>query len=96
MRFLQTEWHRHERDRNAWEIERQEMRARIASLEGGGRRADVQQKGLKKYVKMLEGALASERKKQRALNGVQEEDQKAPAVEKTAERRELLVHLVMV
>ncbi|RAL58710.1 hypothetical protein DID88_003067 [Monilinia fructigena] len=21
MRFLQTEWHRHERDRNAWEIE---------------------------------------------------------------------------
>jgi hypothetical protein len=63
MRFLQTEWHRHERDRNAWEIERQEMKARIASLEGAGRRADAHQKSLGKYVKMLEGALQKERKR---------------------------------
>lgn len=63
MRFLQTEWHRHERDRNAWEIERQEMKARIASLEGSGRRSDAQQKSLAKYVKMLESALQNERKK---------------------------------
>ncbi|PFH62495.1 hypothetical protein XA68_13397 [Ophiocordyceps unilateralis] len=54
MRFLQTEWHRHERDRNAWEIERQEMRGRIASLEGQARRADATQKALKKYVFILE------------------------------------------
>ncbi|KAM4060703.1 striatin family protein [Hirsutella rhossiliensis] len=54
MRFLQTEWHRHERDRNAWEIERQEMRGRIASLEGQARRADATQKALKKYVSILE------------------------------------------
>lgn len=54
MRFLQTEWHRHERDRNAWEIERQEMRGRIASLEGQARRADATQKALKKYVPILE------------------------------------------
>ncbi|KAF4589825.1 stalk rot protein [Ophiocordyceps camponoti-floridani] len=54
MRFLQTEWHRHERDRNAWEIERQEMRSRIASLEGQARRADATQKALKKYVSILE------------------------------------------
>jgi striatin 1/3/4 len=66
MRFLQTEWHRHERDRNAWEIERQEMKARIASLEGAGRRADAHQKSLGKYVKMLEGALQKERKKSKA------------------------------
>lgn len=63
MRFLQTEWHRHERDRNAWEIERQEMKARIAALEGAGRRADAHQKSLGKYVKMLENALQSERRK---------------------------------
>ncbi len=63
MRFLQTEWHRHERDRNAWEIERQEMKARIASLEGSGRRSDAHQKSLSKYVKMLESALQNERKK---------------------------------
>ncbi|KAL2018989.1 hypothetical protein VTK56DRAFT_10214 [Thermocarpiscus australiensis] len=54
MRFLQTEWHRHERDRNAWEIERQEMKSRIASLEGQARRADATQKALKKYVTILE------------------------------------------
>lgn len=54
MRFLQTEWHRHERDRNAWEIERQEMRGRVASLEGQARRADATQKALKKYVSILE------------------------------------------
>lgn len=54
MRFLQTEWHRHERDRNAWEIEKQEMRARIANLEGQARRADATQKALKRYVAILE------------------------------------------
>ncbi|GJD04733.1 WD repeat domain-containing protein [Colletotrichum higginsianum] len=54
MRFLQTEWHRHERDRNAWEIDRQEMKARIAALEGQARRSDATQKALKKYVTILE------------------------------------------
>lgn len=57
MRFLQTEWHRHERDRNAWEIERQEMKGRIARLEGSTRKADSTNKALKKYVNMLESAL---------------------------------------
>lgn len=57
MRFLQTEWHRHERDRNAWEIERQEMKGRIARLEGSTRRSDTNIKSLKKYVNMLEKAL---------------------------------------
>jgi striatin 1/3/4 len=54
MRFLQTEWHRHERERNAWEIEKQEMRGRIANLEGQARRADATQKALRKYVTILE------------------------------------------
>jgi striatin 1/3/4 len=68
MRFLQTEWHRHERERNAWEIERQEMKARIAALEGAGRRADAQQKSLGKYVKMLETAVQRERKKTKGID----------------------------
>jgi hypothetical protein len=90
MRFLQTEWHRHERDRNAWEIERQEMRVRIAALEGSGRRSDVQQKGLRKYVKMLETALAAERKKSKASNGIAEgkEDEAEPPKLKPHPRRE--------
>jgi striatin 1/3/4 len=54
MRFLQTEWHRHERERNAWEIDKQEMKGRIANLEGQARRADATQKALKKYVSILE------------------------------------------
>ncbi|EFX06479.1 cell differentiation and development protein fsr1 pro11 [Grosmannia clavigera kw1407] len=54
MRFLQTEWHRHERDRNAWEIEKQEMKGRIAALEGSVRRADATQKALNKYVAILQ------------------------------------------
>lgn len=54
MRFLQTEWHRHERDRNAWEIDRQEMKGRIAALEGSARRADATQKALRRYVGILE------------------------------------------
>jgi striatin 1/3/4 len=57
MRFLQTEWHRHERDRNGWEIERQEMKGRIARLEGNTRKSDSSNKSLKKYINMLEKAL---------------------------------------
>ena len=93
MRFLQTEWHRHERDRNAWEIERQEMKARIASLEGAGRRADAHQKSLGKYVKMLEGALQKERKKSKAgtVEADTAKDEKENHVIKTKEhpKREL-------
>lgn len=87
MRFLQTEWHRHERDRNAWEIERQEMKARIASLEGSGRRADAHQKSLGKYVKMLEGALQKERKKSKAGASETEvaKDEKVNHIPKTKE-----------
>lgn len=69
MRFLQTEWHRHERERNAWEIERQEMRVRIASLEGSNRRNDHATLGLKKYIDMLERQLKKERAKGKMVNG---------------------------
>jgi striatin 1/3/4 len=63
MRFLQTEWHRHERDRNAWEIERAEMKSRIGKLEGDGRTSKRLQETLGKHVKILENALKREREK---------------------------------
>jgi len=63
MRFLQTEWHRHERDRNAWEIERAEMKSRIGKLEGDGRTSKRMQETLGKHVKLLESALKRERDK---------------------------------
>lgn len=67
MRFLQTEWHRHERERNAWEIERGEMRSRIGRLEGDSRTAKHLQESLTKHIKILEIALKKEREKVRKL-----------------------------
>ncbi|KAG7008593.1 striatin pro11 [Physcia stellaris] len=66
MRFLQTEWHRHERDRNAWQIERAEMKSRIGKLEGDGRTNKRLQESLGKHVKILENALKKEREKSKA------------------------------
>jgi striatin 1/3/4 len=67
MRFLQTEWHRHERDRNAWEIERQEMKSRIAKLEGNTRKLDAGNESLKKFVTMLERSVKDREAQIKAL-----------------------------
>ncbi|KAL2787965.1 cell-cycle nuclear protein [Aspergillus keveii] len=67
MRFLQTEWHRHERDRNAWEIERAEMKSRIGKLEGDVRTNKRLHESLGKHVRLLEAALKKEREKVRKL-----------------------------
>ncbi|KIY43704.1 WD40 repeat-like protein [Fistulina hepatica ATCC 64428] len=64
LHFLQTEWRRYERERNEWEIERAEMRARIALLEGERRSFDNVKLDLMKRIKMLEYALRMERSKQ--------------------------------
>ncbi|CAG8492059.1 3591_t:CDS:2 [Acaulospora colombiana] len=61
--FLQSEWRRFERDRNEWEIERAEMKARIALLEGERRGIEKIKMDLMKRVKMLEFALRKERSK---------------------------------
>jgi len=68
MRFLQTEWHRHERDRNRWEIEREEMKNRIAILEGETRTSKGLRSSLERHVKLLEIALKKEREKMKSLN----------------------------
>lgn len=82
MRFLQTEWHRHERDRNAWQIERAEMKSRIGKLEGDGRTSKRLQESLGKHVKILENALKREREKLKSLST------EAQVVEKRAENSE--------
>ena len=81
MRFLQSEWHRHERDRNGWEIERQEMKGRIARLEGSTRKADSSNKSLKKYVNMLEKAL---KERDTQLKALKAGNQPEPPVEAKA------------
>ncbi|KAF7974063.1 hypothetical protein HWV62_13471 [Athelia sp. TMB] len=64
LHFLQTEWRKYERDRNEWEIERAEMRARIALLEGERRSFENVKLDLMRRIKMLEYALRMERSKQ--------------------------------
>lgn len=61
MRFLQTEWHSHERARNSWEIEREEMKKRIAGLEGEARSSKGLRGVLERQIRMLEFALRKER-----------------------------------
>ncbi|KAG8821687.1 hypothetical protein FRC18_011243 [Serendipita sp. 400] len=61
LHFLQTEWRRYERERNEWEIERAEMRARIALLEGERRSFENIKIDLLRRVKMMEYALRVER-----------------------------------
>jgi hypothetical protein len=63
MRFLQLEWHNHERARNAWDIERAEMKAKIAKQEGEVRSAKKLNEQLNKHIRMLEHALTNERNK---------------------------------
>ena len=77
MRFLQTEWHRHERDRNAWQIERAEMKSRIGKLEGDGRTNKRLRESMDKHIRILEHALKKEREKMKSLqNEGQMGDQK--------------------
>ncbi|KAG2175403.1 hypothetical protein INT43_001050 [Umbelopsis isabellina] len=63
LHFLQQEWRRFERERNEWEIEKAEYKARIAMLEGERRGFANLKLDLMKRVKMLEYALRQERKK---------------------------------
>ena len=67
MRFLQMEWHNHERARNAWEIEREELKQKASKDEGQLNKLRRQVEALEKHVKMLEMALKAERAKSKAL-----------------------------
>ena len=99
MRFLQTEWHRHERDRNAWEIERAEMKSRIGKLEGDGRTSKRLQETLGKHVKLLENALKRERENLRVarvttvLEDKKEDKETTKDVPKEPSKREWLYWL---
>lgn len=68
MRFLQIEWHSHERARNAWDIERAEMKAKIAKQEGEIRHSRRLNEQLDRQIKMLELVLKNERNKNRDKN----------------------------
>lgn len=79
MRFLQTEWHRHERERNAWQIERAEMKSRIGKLEGDGRTNKRLRESMDKHIRLLEHALKKEREKAKAPQSDSQTDDKKEA-----------------
>jgi striatin 1/3/4 len=65
MRFLQIEWHNHERARNAWDIERAEMKQKITRMQGENNNLKRTKEVLEKHVKMLEKVITDERTKHR-------------------------------
>jgi striatin 1/3/4 len=66
MRFLQIEWHNHERARNSWDIEKAEMKQKITKMQGENNQLKRTNQLLEKHVKMLENAIQSERRKTKA------------------------------
>jgi striatin 1/3/4 len=67
MRFLQIEWHNHERTRNGWDIERAEMRQKITKMQGENNHLKRTVQVLEKHIKMLEKVVMDERKKHKAI-----------------------------
>ena len=88
MRFLQLEWHRYERERNSWDIERAEMKAKIAKQEGEARSSKRLNDQLTRQIRMLEKALKKERTNKSAsseVNEVNHDDHEKDSQHKVAE-----------
>jgi hypothetical protein len=95
MRFLQIEWHNHERARNTWDIERAEMKQKIAKMQGENNHLKRNVQVLEKHVKMLEKVVLNERTKQRSAttasaDKLPSEDKEAMDLETNAAMKNLL------
>ncbi|KAK3595497.1 hypothetical protein CHS0354_021595, partial [Potamilus streckersoni] len=88
LHFLQTEWARFEMERSQWEVERAELQARIAFLQGERKGQENLKQDLVRRIKMLEFALKQERAKYHKLkygSDFSQEDIKPPIFEKKPE-----------
>nr|XP_011433060.2 striatin-3 isoform X6 [Crassostrea gigas] len=88
LHFLQTEWARFEMERSQWEVERAELQARIAFLQGERKGQENLKQDLVRRIKMLEFALKQERAKYHKLKygtELNQEDLKPPSLEKKEE-----------
>ncbi|XP_061167514.1 striatin-3-like isoform X4 [Saccostrea echinata] len=88
LHFLQTEWARFEMERSQWEVERAELQARIAFLQGERKGQENLKQDLVRRIKMLEFALKQERAKYHKLKygtEINQEDLKPPSLEKREE-----------
>ncbi|ESO08119.1 hypothetical protein HELRODRAFT_156657 [Helobdella robusta] len=67
LHFLQTEWAKFEMDRAQWEIDKAELQAKIAFLQGERKGQENVKQDLIRRIKMLEFALKQERNKYHKL-----------------------------
>lgn len=67
LHFIQHEWARFEMERSQWEVEKAEMQARIAFLQGERKGQENLKNDLVRRIKMLEYALKQERAKYHKL-----------------------------
>ena len=63
LHFIQHEWARFEMERSQWEVEKAELQARIAFLQGERKGQENLKTDLVRRIKMLEYALKQERAK---------------------------------
>ena len=63
LHFIQHEWARFEMERSQWEVEKAELQARIAFLQGERKGQENLKNDLVRRIKMLEYALKQERAK---------------------------------
>ncbi|XP_059161091.1 striatin-3-like isoform X4 [Physella acuta] len=85
LHFLQTEWARFEMERSQWEVERAELQARIAFLQGERKGQENLKQDLVRRIKMLEFALKQERAKYHKLKygtDLNPDDLKPPSFDK--------------
>nr|CAD7392470.1 unnamed protein product [Timema cristinae] len=81
LHFIQHEWARFEMDRSQWEVDRAELQARIAFLQGERKGQENLKNDLVRRIKMLEYALKQERAKYHKLKygtELQQGDMKPP------------------
>lgn len=83
LHFLQTEWAKFEMERAQWEIEKAELQAKIAFLQGERKGQENLKQDLVRRIKMLEFALKQERNKYHKLKfGTELEINHPPSFEK--------------
>ncbi|CAH1985182.1 unnamed protein product [Acanthoscelides obtectus] len=89
LHFIQHEWARFELERSQWEVDRAELQARIAFLQGERKGQENLKHDLVRRIKMLEFALKQERAKFHKLKygtDLQQGDVKPPVIEESSEQ----------
>ncbi|XP_066244844.1 striatin-3 [Euwallacea similis] len=88
LHFIQHEWARFELERSQWEVDRAELQARIAFLQGERKGQENLKNDLVRRIKMLEYALKQERAKFHKLKygtELQQGDMKPPVLDDTGD-----------